>query len=69
VVIEVVNVAIRASKESEIVRIGTLLRQEGLKQVGGIKQKEFYQMAKFQGELRECNRVLKRNQDKFSTND
>lgn len=67
-----VNVAIRASKEAEIVRIGTLLRQEGLKQVGGIKQKEFYQMAKFQGELRERNRVpdvLKRNQDKFSTND
>lgn len=67
-----VNVAIRASKEAEIVRIGTLLRQEGLKQVGGIKQKEFYQMAKFQGELRERDGVpdvLKRNQDKFSTND
>jgi len=68
----VVNVAIRASKETEINRISALLRQEGLKQVGGVKQKDFYQMAKFQGELRSRNRVpdvLKRNQDKFSTND
>lgn len=67
-----VNVAIRASKETEINRISALLRQEGLKQVGGVKQKDFYQMAKFQGELRDRNRVpdvLKRNQDKFSTND